>query len=119
MKRWGSSSLAVLDQQATDAGSIPGKGFSSESQLSVQTLSHVSIHLCVRSRVLTSVRMLKIHGPCQSLVDYRQTKTPSMHGRLGNMALESQLASSDKSNPNFPWEKSQWDNTVVTSFLNQ
>ena len=31
---------------------------------------------------------------------------------LGSATL-SQLAFPGESNPNFPWEKSQWDNTVV------
>ena len=40
------------DRQAADEGSIPwcGKGFFSQSQLSVQTLLHVSIHpLCANA----------------------------------------------------------------------
>ena len=45
-------------------------------------------------------------------MDYRNTKTPSMHHRLDGATL-SQLAFPRKSNPNFPWEKSQWDNTVI------
>ena len=35
-----------------------------------------------------------------------------MHRGLGSATL-SQLAFSGESNPNFPWEKSQWDNTVL------
>ena len=35
-----------------------------------------------------------------------------MHRRLGGATL-SPLAFPGKSNPNFPWEKSHWDNTVV------
>ena len=38
-------------------------------------------------------------------------KTSSMHRRLGSATL-SQLASPGESNPDFPWEKSEWDNTV-------
>ena len=37
-----------------------------------------------------------------------------MHRRLGSATL-SQLAFPRKGNPNFPWEKSFWDNTVVIS----
>ena len=48
------------------------------------------------------------------MVDYGNTKTPSMHRRLGSATL-SQLALSGDGNPNFPWEKSHWDNTVVKS----
>ena len=39
-------------------------------------------------------------------------KTPCMHRRLGSTTL-SQLAFSGEGNPNFPWEKSHWDNTVA------
>ena len=46
--------------------------------------------------------------------DYGNTKTPSMHRRLGSATL-SQLAFPGKGNPNFSWEKSHWDNTVVKS----
>ena len=35
-----------------------------------------------------------------------------MHRGLDSATL-SQLACPGESNPNFPWEKSQWDNTVV------
>ena len=45
-------------------------------------------------------------------MDYGNTKTPSMHQRLGNATL-SQLAFPREGNPNFPWVKSHWDNTVV------
>ena len=45
-----------------NAGSIPrcGKGFFSQSQLSVQTLLRVSVHPRVEPHTLTSVRTLKI-----------------------------------------------------------
>ena len=50
------------DRHAADAGSIPwcSKGFFSPSQLSVQTLLHVSVHPRVQSHALTSVPKLKI-----------------------------------------------------------
>ena len=35
-----------------------------------------------------------------------------MHRRLGSATLL-QLAFPREGNPNFPWKKSQWDNTVV------
>ena len=41
-------------------------------------------------------------------------KTPSMHCRLGS-AILSQLAFPGEGNPNFPWEESDWDKTVVKS----
>ena len=37
-----------------------------------------------------------------------------MHPRLGGATLL-QLAFPGEGNPNFPWEKSNWDNTVVKS----
>ena len=46
------------------------------------------------------------------MVYYGNTKTPSMHHRLGSATL-SQLAFPRESNLNFPWEKSHLDNTVV------
>ena len=39
-------------------------------------------------------------------------KHPACTGRLGNATLL-QLAFPGESNPNFPWGKSHWDNTVV------
>ena len=45
-------------------------------------------------------------------MDYGTTKTPSMHPRLGSATL-SKLAFPGEGKPNFPWEKSHWDNTVV------
>ncbi len=39
-------------------------------------------------------------------------KTPSMHLRLRSMTLL-QLAFPGESNPYFPWEKSQWENTIL------
>ena len=53
-------------------------------------------------------------SPCQSSMDYGNTKTPSMHPRLGSATLL-QLAFLGEGNPNFPWEKSHWDSTVVKS----
>ena len=44
-------------------------------------------------------------------MNYENIKTPSMH-RLDSATL-SQLAFPGESNPIFPWEKSQWDNTVI------
>ena len=84
-----------------------GKGFFSQSQLSVQTLSRVSIHLRVPWHTLISKCIVKRScSPCQSSVDYGNTKTPSMHRRLGS-ATRLQLAFPWENNPNFPWEKSQ------------
>ena len=51
-------------------------------------------------------------SPCQSTVDYGNTKTSSMHCRLSTATL-SRLALPGESNPDFPCEKSQGDNAVV------
>ena len=50
------------NRHAAEVGSIPrcGKGFFSQSQLSVQTLLRVSVQPRVQSHALTSVRTLKI-----------------------------------------------------------
>ena len=54
-------SVRATGRHAADAGSIPrcGKGFSSQSLLSVQTPS-VSVHPREQSRALKSVRTIKI-----------------------------------------------------------
>ena len=51
---------------------------------------------------------------CPRSVDYGNTKTPSMHHRLG-VATLSQLAFLGESNSEFPWKKSRRDNPVVKS----
>ena len=109
------------DRHAADAGSIPrcGKVFFSQSQFSVQTLLRCPyipvcnptrgcksyLHLCARQRS---------RCPCHSSVDYENTKTPSMHPRLGSATL-SLLAFPGEGNPNFLWEKFHWNNKVVKS----
>ena len=45
-------------------------------------------------------------------MDYGNTKIPSMHRSLGSATL-SQLAFPREGNPDYPWEKSHWDSTVV------
>ena len=62
---WGGDVAQLVeasDRHAADAGSIPrcGKGFFSQSQLSVQTLLRVSLHPRVQSHALTAVHTLKI-----------------------------------------------------------
>ena len=49
---------------------------------------------------------------CQSSVDYGNTKTSSVHQRLGSATL-SEFAFPEESNSYFLWQKSQKDNTVV------
>ena len=54
--------VRASDRHAADAGSIPwcGKGFFSQSQVSVHTLLRVSVHPRVQSHALASVCILKI-----------------------------------------------------------
>ena len=88
---------------------FPGaaRDFFSKSHLSVQALercpytpvcNRMHLHLCARYRFC---------NPSQNSVDYRTTKTPSMHRRLGRATFPSD------GNPINPWEKFHWDNTVI------
>ena len=98
---WGCSSVVrASDRHGTDAGLIPccGKGFFSQSQLSVQTLLHVRKPTCA-----IPCAHYRSCSSCQSLVDYGNTKMPSMHHRLGSTTL-SQLAFLWESNLNFPYK---------------
>ena len=54
--------VRASDRHAAESGSIPrcGKGFFSQSHLSMQTLLRVSVHPRVQLHALTSVRTLKI-----------------------------------------------------------
>ena len=98
-----SSSFESDVQARAGAGSIPrcGKGFFSLSQLSVRTDSLT----CVRAPpcAIACINICASWSPCQGLVDYGNTKTPRMHRTLGSATPS----------PNFPWEKSQWNNKVV------
>ena len=96
---------------------FPGaaRHFFSQSPLSVQTAlrcpytpvcNRMHLHLCARYRS---------RSPCQSSVDYGNTKTPSMHRRLDSATLL-QLAFPREGNPNFPGRNPIWDNTAVKSF---
>ena len=67
--------------------------------------NRVHLHLRARSRS---------RSPCQSLVDYGNAETPSMHRRFGSGTL-SQPAFPVEGHPNFPREKFHWDNTAVAS----
>ena len=113
--RDGDVAQLVEDQTGTSLTQVRFPGGArdfSPSQLSVQTLlwcpytpmcSHMYLHLCACWRSCS---------PCQSSVDYGNTKIPSMHLRLGSATL-SQLAFPGEGNLNFPWEKSHWDNAGV------
>ena len=103
-------------RHTADASSIPrcGNGFLSQSQLSVQTLFRCP-HPPVRNRnAITSVRTIKILKSMSESVDYGNTKN-TQHGYTeGWIArLCRSWLSPGKSNRNFSWEKSLWDNTGV------
>ena len=106
--------VRASDRHAADAGSIPrwGKGFFSQSQLSVQTLLRVSVQPRVKTHICAHVKDPVVHVRVRRIME--TLKTPSIHGRLGSSTL-SQLAFPGESKPKFPWEKSHWDNTVVKS----
>ena len=77
-KGWDAAQLVTAsDRHAADAGSMPryDKGFSSQSQLSVQRVRNPPPppHVC-KSHALTSSS-----DPCQSSVDYGGTNIPSTH----------------------------------------
>ena len=72
----------------------------------------VSIHPYVQMHAFTSVCILKIPQSMSEFRGLRKTKAPSMHCRLGSMIV-SQLAFPREGNPDFPWQKSHQDNTVV------
>ena len=112
--------VRASDRRVADAGSIPmcGKGFFSQSQLSVQTFT-VSVHPRVQSHAFTSVFTQDYGNPRKKKggggkKKERKKQTPSLHRRLSSATL-SQLAFHGESNPIFPWETSYWDNTVVNS----
>ena len=44
-------------------------------------------------------------------MDYKIAKTPSMHCRLGSGTVTAGFPQGRQ--PDFPWEKSHWDNTIV------
>ena len=68
------------------------------------TCSIACINICAH------VKGHEIH--VKSSMDYRNTKTPRKHRRLGSATL-SQIAFPGESNPNLWREKSKWENTVV------
>ena len=112
---WSTNFVGASDRHAADGGSIPrcGKGFFSQSQLSVQTLLRVSVHPpcaigCIN--ICAHVKDPVVHVRVRWIME--NTKTSSMHSRLGS-ATPSQLTYPGESNPNFPWDESHWDNTVV------
>ena len=111
---WSGGSVGgALDQHATEAGLIPwcGKGFFSQSQLWMQTLLQ-----CLYTPVLVACINSYVH--IKDLVVlvrvWRITETLKQPACvIGWVAWLSQLAFRGDCNPIFPWEKSQWGNTVV------
>ena len=55
--------------------------------------------------------------PRRDTADLQEEEEPSMHCKLSwqTSPTLSQLAFPGEGDPNFPWEKSQWDNAVVRS----
>ena len=94
-------------------GLIPwcGKGFFSQSTFSADSLTcvHAPPFTIACNNICTHVKDPVVHVSSE---DYGNIKTPSMHDKLGSMTLlqQSFLRESD---PIFPREKSQWDNTIV------
>ena len=108
---WGCSSVGLAHSWRRFVSPVRQGIFLPESTFSADSLT-VSLHPCVQSHTLTAVCTLRSCSPCQSLVDYGNTKTPNRHRRLGSATLL-QLAFPRESNLNFPWGKPQWDNTVL------
>ena len=105
---WGCSSVGrASDRHATDArfdspvrqrDFSPRVNFQCRLYYGVRTPPYAiaCINICAH-----------VKGPVvhvRSSVDYGNTKTPSMHLRLGDVTLP-QLAFPEESYPNFPWEK--------------
>ena len=104
---------SALDSHSADAGSIPrcSREFSSQSQLSVQTLLWCPYHPHMQSRASTSMHTKDDVDHVRGQWIMGNTKASSMHHRLGSMTL-SELAFPRECNLNFPWEISKWNNTV-------
>ena len=98
---------------AADAGSIPrcGEGFSPRVHFSMQTLTHVRTPVCAMKciNICAHVKDLVVH------VIYGNTKTPSIHHKLGRATL-SRLSFPGKGQPEFHMEeipKGQFIRTVL------
>ena len=84
---WGCSSVGrASDQHAADRFDFPGQQgmFLPESTCHTDSFT-VSAHPRVQSNALTSARTLR--SPCQSSVDYVNTKTHSMQRRMRSATL--------------------------------
>ena len=106
--------LSRLTRLAADAGSIPrcGKRFLSQSTFSAHSIMCAQTPTCSIAciNICAHVKGHEIH--VKSSMDYRNTKTPRKHRRLGSATL-SQIAFPGENNPNLWREKSTWENTVV------
>ena len=94
--------VRASDRHAADAGSIPrrGKGFFSQSQLSVQTLLRVRTTACAIACINICAHVKDPVVPVRVRWIMETLKTPSMRRRLGTTTL-SQLASPEENEPNF------------------
>ena len=108
--------VRAVDHHAPDASSIPQccKGLFSRSQLSVKTLTCVCTPPCAVAciNICAHVKDPVVHVRVRWIME--TVKHPAC--TVGWVARLLQLAFSGESNPNFPWEKSHWDNTVVNFY---
>ena len=112
---WGCSSVGIAsDRHAADAGSTPrwARDFSPRVTFQCRLSYGVRTPPCAIACIYICAQVKDPVVHVKSSVDYWNTKTPSMHPRLGSATL-SQLAFPGEGNPNFRWEKSHWHNTVV------
>ena len=116
---WGCSSVSrASDWHTADAGSIPlnGKFFSLPESASSADSRMVSA--LPHYPWATAITYIDICAHVQDPVVHvrvwwiMETETSSMHHRLGSATL-SHLPFPKESNLNLPWNKSQWNNTVV------
>ena len=91
-----------------------GKGFFSSPRVNFQCQLSYGVRTppCAIACIYICAHVKDPVVHVKSSMDYGNTKTQSMHRMLG-IPILSQLAFPGEGNPNFPWEKSHWDNTVV------
>ena len=100
--------VRASDRHAADAGSIHrwGKGFFSQSQLSVQTLLRVSVHHpcgIAYINICVHVKDPVVHVRARWIME--TLKHPEC--TVGWVARLSELAFLGENNPNFLWKKSE------------
>ena len=103
--------VTASDRHTADAGSIclVARDFSQKINFQCRLSYGVWMPQCTVACINICAQ---VKDPCQSLADYGNTKTASIHPWLGG-AILLKLAFPGEGNPNFPWENSHWDNTVV------